>query len=66
MVWQACTQQWVPLAEQVAGLVSRLPEPARAEIMDFARFLSVRAARPGQNQLPIMLRQEKSSRRNLP
>ncbi|MFQ5795704.1 MAG: DUF4926 domain-containing protein [Candidatus Bipolaricaulia bacterium] len=53
VVWQTRTRQWVPLAERVAELVSRLPEPARAEVLDFARFLSVRATRAGQQQSPI-------------
>lgn len=50
VVWQARTQQWVPLAERVAELVSRLSESAGAEVLDFARFLSVRAAQAGQNR----------------
>ncbi|MCL4264417.1 MAG: DUF2281 domain-containing protein [Anaerolineae bacterium] len=42
VVWQAVTQLPVPLAEQVAQLVELLPQAARAEVLDFARFLSVR------------------------
>jgi hypothetical protein len=53
VVWQARTQQWVPLGERIAQLVLRLPEPARAEVLNFARFLSVRATRLGQKQSPI-------------
>ena len=47
VVWRAQTQQWVPLTERVAELVSRLPEAAGAEVLDFARFLSVRTTRLG-------------------
>ena len=42
VAWRAQGQQWVPLAERIAELVARLPEPAGAEVLDFARFLSVR------------------------
>ena len=42
VVWQAATQLPVPLAEQVAQLVELLPQAARTEVLDFARFLSVR------------------------
>ncbi len=44
VVWQAATGEAVPLAEQVAQLVALLPQEARTEVMDFARFLSVRQA----------------------
>jgi len=43
VVWRAETRQWVEVAERVAQIVARLPEEARAEVLDFARFLSVRA-----------------------
>lgn len=42
VVWQAATQLPVPLAEQVAQLVELLPQTARTEVLDFARFLSAR------------------------
>lgn len=42
VVWQATTELPVPLAEQVAQLVELLPQAARAEVLDFARFLSIR------------------------
>lgn len=48
VVWRARTRQWVPLAERIAELVSRLPEPVGAQVLDFARFLSVRAAQSRQ------------------
>jgi len=39
VVWQAKTKSWVPLSEQVATLVTRLPERAEREIFNFARYL---------------------------
>ena len=42
VVWQADTKQWVPVAEQVAQIVARLPEDVRAEVLSFAQFLSMR------------------------
>lgn len=48
VVWQARTQQWVPLAQRVAALVARLPEAAGGEVLECARYLSVRATRTGQ------------------
>jgi len=42
VVWRAHERQWVPLAERIAELVARLPEPVGAEVLDFARFLSAR------------------------
>jgi hypothetical protein len=42
IVWRARTQAWVPVAEQIAALVDRLPERAEQEVLDFARFLHVR------------------------
>jgi len=51
-IWRARTRQWVPLAERVAALASRLPEAAGAEVLDFARFLSARTARLPQKEFP--------------
>ena len=48
VVWRAETQQWVPVAEQAAALVARLPAEAGREVLDFARFLSVRVQRSGK------------------
>lgn len=45
VVWQAKTKQWVPVAEQVAALTAHLPEEAREEVLDFARFLQARRRR---------------------
>jgi hypothetical protein len=42
IVWQASQGKHVPLPEQIAQIVSRLPQEAGAEVLDFARFLSVR------------------------
>ncbi len=47
VVWRAQERRWVPLTERIAELVARLPEPVGAEVLDFARFLSVRT-----HQLP--------------
>ena len=44
IVWRHATQSWVPVLEQMAELVSRLREPARREVLDFARFLHARSA----------------------
>lgn len=45
VVWRAETQDWVPIAEQAAALVAHLPIAAGREVLDFARFLSVRFQR---------------------
>ena len=42
VVWQAETQKPVSLENQTAQIVARLPEKAGEEVLDFARFLSVR------------------------
>jgi hypothetical protein len=42
VVWRAKTQQWVPASEQAAALVSNLPDEAKRQVLDFARFLSTR------------------------
>ena len=44
VVWQAVTEQTVPVAEQVAQVVTLLPQQAGTEVLDFARFLSQRQA----------------------
>ena len=43
VVWRAQSRTWVPVAEQVAALVSSLPERTRQEVLDFARFLYERS-----------------------
>jgi hypothetical protein len=50
IVWRAETQEWVPIAEQAAALVAHLPIAAGREVLDFARFLSVRAQRESSEQ----------------
>ena len=42
VVWRAKTQDWVPVAEQIASLVANLPDEIGLEVLDFARFLSER------------------------
>lgn len=42
VVWRNATHDWVPVAEQVAALVTKLPASAAREVVDFARFLAVR------------------------
>ncbi len=42
VVWQAETKREVPLEEQLAQIVARLPQKTGEEILDFARFLSAR------------------------
>ena len=42
VVWEAETEQPVPLADQISALVARLPEDAATEVLDFARFLSAK------------------------
>jgi hypothetical protein len=42
VVWKANPNQPVSVAEQIGQIIARLPEKAGVEILDFARFLSVR------------------------
>jgi hypothetical protein len=44
VIWQAEREQEVPLAEQVAQVVALLPQQAGTEVLDLARFLSLRQA----------------------
>jgi hypothetical protein len=46
VVWQAEFAQDVPLADQVAQMVARLPQQNRHEVLNFARFLSLRYVVP--------------------
>ena len=50
VVWRVDTQDWVPIAEQAADLVAHLPIAAGREVLDFARFLSVRVQRESSEQ----------------
>jgi hypothetical protein len=40
VVWKAETRTWLPVSDQVAALMTRLPQEARQEVLDFARFLA--------------------------
>ena len=43
VVWRAEAHEWVSAAEQVAAIVARLPQETVKEVLDFARFLSMRS-----------------------
>lgn len=45
LVWRAETQEWIPVTEQIAQIATRLPEETRTEVLNFARFLSLRIER---------------------
>ncbi|HLC15603.1 MAG TPA: DUF4926 domain-containing protein [Thermodesulfovibrionia bacterium] len=42
IVWQIKTKQWVSVAEQVSALIANLPDEEAKEVLDFARFLSLK------------------------
>ncbi|MBC8229870.1 DUF4926 domain-containing protein [bacterium] len=42
IVWQAKTQTWVSLTEQIVSLAANLSKEAKLEVLDFARFLNTR------------------------
>lgn len=42
VVWQAETRQWIPIAEQTSALVACLPDDAAKQVLDFARYLSIK------------------------
>lgn len=42
VVWQAEARAWVPVDEQIAALVARLPRGSEQEVLDFVRFLHLR------------------------
>jgi len=42
VVWRAKTQQWVSVSEQAVALIANLPDGAKQQVLDFARFLSAR------------------------
>ena len=50
VVWRAKTQEWVSLPERAAALIAILPDEAKQQVLDFARFLSVRMQRVGNNR----------------
>lgn len=39
IVWNAKTKRWLSVSEQIAGVISRLPEERKLEVLDFARSL---------------------------
>mgnify|MGYP006288028671 CR=1 FL=1 len=41
-VWRSESGQWVTVQEQVASIIARLPDETAMELLDYARFLSVR------------------------
>jgi hypothetical protein len=50
VVWRAQTQAWVPVSEQAAALIAALPDAAKQQVLDFARFLSVRMRRVSNSE----------------
>jgi hypothetical protein len=61
VVWRAETQKWVPLAEQAADLMTRLPEESATAVLDFARFLSYRGstqAKPAKSRVGYAARSD--------
>ena len=42
VVWHAETQEWISAEQHAIELISRLPHDAAKEVLNFARFLSVR------------------------
>lgn len=42
VIWRAETGLWIPIAEQASALVAALPDDIAKQVLDFARFLSVR------------------------
>ncbi len=46
VVWRARTRQWVSLADKTAELVSRMPTAVGVQVLDFARFLTMRSSYP--------------------
>ena len=60
VVWRNATREPVPLADQIAQIVARLPQEAATEVLDFARYLSVRAARRRQEPIRTLATAETS------
>jgi hypothetical protein len=52
VVWRNATHDWVPITEQTAAIIARLPKEAAHEVLDFARFLAVRTQEHGQQSSP--------------
>ena len=51
VVWRASTGAPVPVAEQVIAWMEKLPESARQEVLDFARFLHERGQRTSPRRI---------------
>jgi hypothetical protein len=49
VVWKASTKSWLPPEEQAADLVLHLPEAAKQEVLNFARFLHMRQQKKQKN-----------------
>lgn len=45
VVWKSDTEQWVPVVDQVAELIAKMPDESAREVLDFARYLSVQHER---------------------
>ncbi len=54
VVWQSESQQWVPIVEQLVQIVARLPEKDGTEVLDFARFISVRTELPHPSRVELV------------
>lgn len=39
IVWNAKTKRWLSVSEQIAAVISHLPEERKLEVLDFARSL---------------------------
>jgi hypothetical protein len=42
VIWRAETEEWVPVADQIAQIVTNLSAASREEVRDFAHFLTIR------------------------
>jgi hypothetical protein len=61
VVWRAKTQTWLPIAEQIAALITHLPEEARQEVLD-SRVSSMSGG--SDNRLNPLSIQRQSTRRH--
>jgi hypothetical protein len=64
VVWRARTRAWVPVSERIAALLTRLPEEAEREVLDFAHYLHVRRQQQREELLsePATMRRMASTR----
>jgi hypothetical protein len=49
VVWRAETEEWVPVADQIAQIVTNLSATSREEVRDFAHFLTIK-----EHSQPVM------------